>query len=231
MKKGNLIVLTGSGISAESGLRTFRDSNGLWESHKIEDVATPQAWSKDMDLVLEFYNQRRTQLAEVSPNSAHLALAELEESWNVTVITQNVDDLHERAGSSDILHLHGELTKVRSAVNKDYIEDIGYRKLYRGELCPSGHQLRPHIVWFGEVVPMMDKAHKVANKADFMLVIGTSLNVYPAAGLIHSAPPGCEILLVDPDPLMKGFEGGRLKVINKKATSGMKLVAQYLLDY
>jgi NAD-dependent deacetylase len=231
VKKRDLVVLSGAGISAESGLRTFRDSDGLWEEHAIEDVATPDAWERNMELVLRFYNLRRSQLSEAEPNSAHNILAELEKDWNVKIITQNVDDLHERAGSQEILHLHGELTKVRSSSNDSFIKDIGYRELLIGETCPNGSQLRPHIVWFGEAVPMMDKAHKTASMADVMIVIGTSLNVYPAAGLIHSAPVDCPIILIDPDPRMKEMEGGRITVLNEKATKGMSLVAQMLSEY
>jgi NAD-dependent deacetylase len=230
MKKGRLVVLTGAGISAESGLRTFRDSNGLWEEHRIEEVATPQAWAMNMDLVLRFYNLRRTQLGTVHPNKAHQILAGLEDSWVVDIITQNVDDLHERAGSKQVLHLHGELTKVRSSVDESDIRDIGYRELKKGELCSRGSQLRPHIVWFGEEVPMIEKAAGITSQADVMIVVGTSLNVYPAAGLIDLLPAGSRVILVDPDPEMRRFQNRGIHVINEKATSGMSLVAEMLSE-
>ena len=223
-------MLSGAGISAESGLRTFRDSDGLWEEHRVEDVATPEAWSRDMDLVLRFYNQRRTQLANAFPNEAHRILAELESEWDVQIITQNVDDLHERAGSSKVLHLHGELTKVRSSVNRNEILDIGYRELQKGEFCTEGSQLRPHIVWFGEDVPLIEQAAILTAEADVLIVVGTSLNVYPAAGLINYASSDCRHYLVDPDPSMKSYEDHGITVVNEKATSGMSLVAQYLKE-
>ena len=230
MKK-NLVVLTGAGISAESGLKTFRDSDGLWEKHRIEDVATPEAWSKNPALVNEFYNQRRAQLAEALPNQAHHGLKELEKQWKVSIITQNVDDLHERAGSSDIIHLHGELIKVRSEHDTGFIKEVGYRKLNLGETCPSGYRLRPHIVWFGEEVPMMDHAINITRAAEVLLVIGTSLNVYPAAGLIHECASNTQIILVDPDPHLMRLQGGRITVIKEKATTGMPMVAKILDSY
>ena len=230
MKK-HLVVLTGAGISAESGLKTFRDSDGLWEKHRIEDVATPEAWSKNPALVNEFYNQRREQLGEALPNKAHHGLQELEKRWKVSIITQNVDDLHERAGSSNIIHLHGELIKVRSEHDTGFIKEIGYRKLTLGETCPSGYRLRPHIVWFGEEVPMMDHAINITRAAEVLLVIGTSLNVYPAAGLIHECASNTQIILVDPDPHMMRLQGGRITVIKEKATTGMPMVAKILDSY
>jgi len=228
MKKGHLVVLTGAGISAESGLRTFRDSDGLWEENRIEDVATSKAWDKDPELVLKFYNMRRLQLAEVRPNKAHDFLKLLEKDWQVSIITQNVDDLHERAGSNDILHLHGELRKVRSVGNPSYIKDIEYSLLNLGEKCPSGHQLRPHIVWFGEDVPLIHEAERIASSADVLLIIGTSLNVYPAAGLAHASPLSSPIILVDPAPSLYTLDRARLKVVNEKATIGIPIVAEYL---
>ncbi|NNC82091.1 MAG: NAD-dependent deacylase [Flavobacteriales bacterium] len=230
MNKRRLIALTGAGISAESGLRTFRDSDGLWEEHRIEDVATPEAWEKDRDLVNRFYNLRRSQLAEAKPNEAHRQLAELQESWDVRVITQNVDDLHERAGSSEVLHLHGQLTQVRCSVCEEDIRDFGYSQLTRSDRCDLGHPLRPHIVWFGEPVPMIERAARWVESADVMLVVGTSLNVYPAAGLIHYRRSDCPIILVDPDTGMKAFESQGIQVINKKATEGMTLVARMLSE-
>ena len=227
MKK-RLVVLTGAGISAESGLRTFRDSDGLWEEHRIEDVATPEAWTRDPETVLRFYNLRRMQLAEVEPNEAHISLARLETDWDVHIVTQNVDDLHERAHSSKVLHLHGELTKVRSTGNPLDIHDIGCTELSLGDTCSSGFQLRPHIVWFGEAVPLIDVAQEVVSEADHLLIVGTSLNVYPAAGLMHAAPIDCPITLIDPAPEMTQYQSDRIRVINEKATIGMSIVARML---
>lgn len=194
----NLVVLTGSGVSAESGLKTFRDNNGLWNDYRVEDVATPEAWAHDMDLVLEFYNQRRKQLMEALPNAAHYALARLESKFNVTVITQNVDDLHERGGSSRVVHLHGELKKARSTADPLLVYDLEGWELKRGDLCEKGSQLRPHIVWFGEPVPLIMDAADISSRADIYMVIGTSLRVYPAAGLIHYVPAESHKYLVDP---------------------------------
>lgn len=221
-------MLTGAGISAESGLKTFRDSNGLWEEHRIEEVATPDAWRRDPELVLRFYNLRRNQLGEVSPNAAHHFLKELESEWKVSIITQNVDDLHERAGSSDILHLHGELRKVRSQADLSHVRDIGYENLELGDLCPNGSQLRPHIVWFGEEVPLISEASRIASAADALLIIGTSLNVYPAAGLANVCQSTCPIILVDPSPNLESISSPRVAVINEKATTGIPIVAEYL---
>lgn len=193
----NLVVLTGAGISAESGLKTFRDSNGLWEDHRVEDVATPEAWQRNPDMVQRFYNARRKAAAEAKPNLAHKTLANLERYFNVKVITQNVDDLHERGGSSSVLHLHGRLRNVRSEKNADLIYDIGHKEIYMGDLAEDGFQLRPDIVWFGEPVPMIEPAIEICEKADLFIVVGTSLQVYPAAGLIHYCRPGIPIFLVD----------------------------------
>lgn len=195
----HVVVLTGAGISAESGLRTFRDSGGLWEGHRPEQVATPEAWQNNPERVLRFYNQRRRQLAEVEPNAAHLALAQLESRFRVSIITQNVDDLHERAGSGTILHLHGELTQVRSTTHPHLVYDWGYRSLELGDTCEHGAQLRPHIVWFGEPVPAMEAAIAITRSADILLVVGTSLMVYPAASLIHEAPESARRILVNPE--------------------------------
>ncbi|NLF43459.1 MAG: NAD-dependent deacylase, partial [Bacteroidales bacterium] len=181
MGNKKVVVLSGAGISAESGIKTFRDSDGLWENHNVNDVATPQAWKRNPELVQQFYNERRKQLSEVKPNDAHYALVKLEEKYDVQVITQNVDDLHERAGSSKVLHLHGELKKARSTKDENLIYDIKGWELKMGDLCEKGSQLRPHIVWFGEAVPMIDTAALLSSKADIFIVVGTSLNVYPAA--------------------------------------------------
>lgn len=228
MKK-KLVVLTGAGISAESGIKTFRDADGLWENHRIEDVATPEAWRRNPELVLEFYNQRRRQLLEVQPNAGHRALAELEAQFDVWVITQNVDDLHERAGSSRVLHLHGELRKVRS----ERYEDIVYGwdgDLHLGDHCERGTQLRPHIVWFGESVPMLEKAAKLARQADIFLIVGTSLQVYPAAGLMAYASPEIPFIYVDPKPQLNMELAGmhHLSVIEQPASTGMAAVGQLL---
>jgi NAD-dependent deacetylase len=193
-----IAVLTGAGISAESGIRTFRDSNGLWEEHAIEDVATPGAWSRNPELVTRFYNQRRMQLADVKPNAAHYALAKLEQHVPTVVITQNVDDLHERAGSKNLIHLHGELVKLRSVKGLGTSVHVGYEAVEYGKRNEAGDLLRPDIVWFGEAVPMIEKAAVKVSHADVLLIIGTSLNVYPAAGLMHYAPSHAKIYYIDP---------------------------------
>jgi len=217
MKK-HLVVLTGAGISAESGIKTFRDADGLWEGHDVMEVATPQGFEKNPELVLDFYNQRRQQLQDVKPNSAHFDLAKLEENYKVTIITQNVDDLHERAGSSNVIHLHGELLKVRST--KDY-NDIATWKddLHLGNLCEKGHQLRPHIVWFGEDVPMIEPSIDICDTADILLIIGTSMQVYPAAGLMNYIPPDTPVYFIDPKPAIDSTK--RITVIEDTATNGM----------
>lgn len=193
-----ITVITGAGISAESGLATFRDSGGLWEGYDIGQVATPEAWRKDPQTVLEFYNLRRKQASEAQPNSAHLALAELEHHFDVQIITQNVDDLHEKAGSKNVLHLHGELKKARSVKNQELIIDIGAKPIRMGDTAEDGGQLRPHVVWFGEMVPMIEPAAIQVSQADILVVIGTSLVVYPAAGLVEYAPAGIPKYIVDP---------------------------------
>lgn len=227
MKK--LVVLSGAGISAESGISTFRDHNGLWDNYRIEDVATPEAWIRNQELVLDFYNQRRKQASDVKPNAAHHALAELEKHFDVTIVTQNVDNLHEIAGSSKVIHLHGELFKSRSTKNPELVYDMTGWELKTGDLCELGSQLRPHIVWFGEEVPMMEVAVDVTEQADLFLVIGTSLAVYPAAGLVHYVAPGKPIYIVDParpDITLKS----NMVFIQEKATTGMQtLIKQYLL--
>lgn len=224
--KKKIVVLTGAGISAESGISTFRDSNGLWENHEIMDVASPLGWDRNPELVLEFYNKRRSQLKEVTPNPAHYALKELETQYDVHIITQNVDDLHERAGSSEILHLHGELLKARSTHDKDLILDWE-ADLCLGDLCKHGQQLRPHIVWFGEEVPMMDMAMQLTSEADILLIIGTSLQVYPAAGLMRYAPEGIPIYFIDPKPAFEDLHG--VSTITEKASVGVPLVVSELI--
>ncbi len=194
-----IVVFSGAGISADSGLKTFRDADGLWEGHAVEDVATPQAWQKDKEKVLRFYNERRTQLMNAQPNAAHKALVDLESYFDVQIVTQNVDDLHERAGSTKVLHLHGELLKARSEKNSNVI--VPWKKDIRlGDLAEDGGQLRPHVVWFGEAVPTMDEALQLVSESDIFLIVGTSLLVYPAAGLIHYCPSNCQIHYIDPRP-------------------------------
>jgi len=219
MKK--IVVLSGSGISAESGLKTFRDMGGLWEQYDVTQVASPVAWERDRSLVLRFYNERRKQLLETSPNRAHFALAELEKDYDVQIITQNVDDLHERAGSSNILHLHGEIRKARSTKDSALIYDIDGWELKEGDECELGSQLRPHVVWFGESVPAVSEAIQIAKTADIFLVIGTSLNVYPAAGIIDYLPDKTILFLVDPNAAgMK--TGKKCTFIQEKATTGIE---------
>lgn len=228
MKK--LIVLTGAGISAESGIKTFRDAGGLWEGHDVMEVASPEGWHRNHELVLDFYNQRRRQLQEVEPNAAHHALVELEEHYEVVVVTQNVDDLHERAGSSRIVHLHGELIKVRSTYDPSLVYE--WRKdLLSGDLCEKGHQLRPHIVWFGEMVPMLQIAADHTSEADIVLIVGTSMQVYPAAGLVGFAPPHARVYYVDPNPSINYELGrsGHLTVVSERATTGVRKVVDQLL--
>ena len=228
MKKTKIVVLTGAGVSAESGVSTFRDSNGLWENYKVEDVASIEGWYRDPALVLEFYNARRAQLAEVKPNAAHIAIASLEQDYDVTVVTQNVDNLHERAGSTKIIHLHGELTKVRpeNCCNEmdDYSEetvfDIGYDTINLGDLAPNGAQLRPHIVWFGEAVPYINAAIDHVENADVLLIVGTSLQVYPAAGLYAYAKADTPIYIIDPNEA--SVRDGRITHIKEVATKGME---------
>lgn len=223
-----LVVFTGAGISAESGIKTFRDSGGLWEEHKIEDVATPQAWAKNPTLVQEFYNQRRKNLLEAKPNAGHLAIAELQKYFNVHVITQNVDDLHERAGSQKIVHLHGELMKVRSCNYPKLIYNVKGWEVKMGDVCEKGSQLRPHIVWFGEMVPEMDNAIELVQQADIFIVAGTSLNVYPAANLLDYAPADIPKFYVDPNPdLVYSF--GDIRVIKEKAGKGLPDLAEKLI--
>ncbi|WP_298894192.1 NAD-dependent deacylase [uncultured Psychroserpens sp.] len=221
----HLVVLTGAGISAESGIKTFRDADGLWEGHDVMEVATPQGFAKNPELVLEFYNQRRKQLFEVQPNSAHRDVAALEEDYKTTIITQNVDDLHERAGSSNVIHLHGELLKVRSTKNYNDIQSWT-TDLKLGDLCAQGHQLRPHIVWFGEDVPMIDKAITICETADILLIIGTSMQVYPAAGLMNYVKQSTRKFFIDPKPAINSQPN--LTVIADTATNGMEKLKSIL---
>lgn len=224
----NLVVLTGAGISAESGIRTFRDMGGLWEEYDVMEVASPEGWFKNPELVTRFYNERRMQLADVSPNYGHIGLFELEKKFNVHIITQNVDDLHERAGSSKILHLHGELTKVRSTKNSQLIKDIGYSTIKIGDLAEDGAQLRPHIVWFGEAVPAIEKAAEITSKADIFVIIGTSLNVYPAAGLINYTKSITPVYIIDPNDT--NINSSRVTHIKKPASIGVKELMTILID-
>ncbi|MFW5706893.1 MAG: SIR2 family NAD-dependent protein deacylase [Bacteroidota bacterium] len=219
MEKKRIVVLTGAGVSAESGISTFRDSGGLWEKYDISEVATPEAWARNQDLVMEFYNQRRKQLFEVEPNAAHYALVKLEEKYDVQIITQNVDDLHERAGSKNVMHLHGELKKVRSSVDENLVYELEGWELKKGDTCEKGSQLRPHIVWFGEPVPMIPHAAELCSTADILIIIGTSLNVYPAAGLVNYTQPGCPVYLIDPADVSVSHIPG-VKVIREKAGTG-----------
>ena len=227
MKK-KLVVLSGAGVSAESGVSTFRDSNGLWENHKVEDVASIEGWYRNPQVVLDFYNARRAQMAHVKPNVAHRAIAELEAGWDVTVVTQNVDNLHEMAGSTRIIHLHGELTKVRPEncynemdnYSEETVFDVGYEPINLGDLAPNGAQLRPHIVWFGEAVPYINAAIDAVSKADVLLIIGTSLQVYPAAGLYAYANADTPIYIIDPNDVP--VRDGRMKYIKEVATKGME---------
>jgi NAD-dependent deacetylase len=227
MKK--IVVLTGAGISAESGLKTFRDSGGLWEEHRIEDVATFDGWQRNPQLVLNFYNERRKQLILAEPNAAHKALVRLEEQYDVQIITQNVDDLHERAGSSKVLHLHGELKKVRSTLDDELVYELEGWELKMGDKCEKGSQLRPHIVWFGEAVPMIDVATQLTAQADIFIVIGTSLNVYPAASLIGFVPDIAPMFLIDPNSSQLPYVK-RLEIINEKAGIGTPSLVTRLLN-
>lgn len=228
MKKQKIAVLTGAGVSAESGISTFRDANGLWDNYNVEDVATLEGWNRNPALVLDFYNQRRRQLATVKPNAAHLAIASLEDNYDVTVITQNIDNLHERAGSTRIIHLHGELTKVRpenrynerNGFSEDMVFDIGYGDINLGDTSVDGIQLRPHIVWFGEAVPKIEQAIDVVEAADILLIVGTSLQVYPAAGLYAYAKASTPIYIIDPKDVP--VRDGRITHIKSVATVGME---------
>ena len=226
MKK-KVVVLTGAGISAESGISTFRDSDGLWEQYRVEDVATYDAYLRNPELVLNFYNERRRQLFQVKPNEGHRQLVRLEEKYDVHIITQNIDNLHEQAGSTNVLHLHGLLTQARSDRNDNLIVDIGDRDIHIGDKAPDGAQLRPHIVWFGEAVPNIEPAAELCEKADYFIVVGTSMNVYPAAGLIHYVPRSTPCYLVDPKavPISRP-----ITIFQEKAGTGVKKVVDILLQ-
>jgi NAD-dependent deacetylase len=226
MKK-KLVVLSGAGISAESGIQTFRDSDGLWEGHNVNDVATPEGFQRNPELVLDFYNQRRKQLHTVIPNLGHEILAELENHFEVQIITQNVDNLHEKAGSTNVLHLHGELLKARSTANKNYILDWN-NDLILGDLDKDGNQLRPHIVWFGEDVPALEKAVSIVQNADILIIIGTSLQVYPAAGLMNFADPEIPVFYIDPKPAEIYDLPNDIKIIATTGSKGMKIVEKEL---
>ena len=227
MKK-KLVVLTGAGMSAESGISTFRDSGGLWEKHRIEDVATPEGWAANPALVLDFYNQRRKQLFEVEPNLGHRLLAELEHDFDVRIVTQNVDNLHERAGSTHITHLHGELLKVRSTGPGAEVFELDEKNpvIHLGDKCPKGYQLRPHIVWFGEAVPEIENAAKIVKQTDILVIIGTSLQVYPAAGLLNYAPRNTPVYLIDPNTISN--LPPNIHTIKKGASEGMKELKERL---
>jgi len=227
MKK-KLVILSGAGISQESGIRTFRDMGGLWEEYDISEVATPEAWAQNPELVMRFYNDRRRQLYESEPNAGHRGLVDLEKDFEVHVITQNVDDLHERAGSSRVLHLHGELKKARSSVDESLIYDIEGWELKFGQLCAKGSQLRPHIVWFGESVPAMDEAVPLVQSADILVVIGTSLNVYPAAGLVNCTAKGTPIFVIDPES--PSVYQRNVNYIQEKAGKGVEILKEKLKD-
>ena len=229
MKK-KLVVLTGAGISAESGVPTFRDSNGLWEGHDVMDVASPEGWHRNPELVLDFYNKRRQRLHEVRPNAGHLILAELEIHFDVHIITQNVDNLHEKGGSSKVLHLHGELLKVRSTRNENDIRDWS-ADLNLGDADENGHQLRPHIVWFGEAVPALEEAIRLTQEADYFAVVGSSLQVYPAAGLMDFTKRGTPVFYIDPNPAGLYNMQNSLEVIAMKASDGMKILREKLLEF
>ncbi len=229
MKKKKIVVFSGAGMSAESGIKTFRDTGGLWEEYKIEDVATFEAWTKNQKLVLDFYNQRRKQVMEATPNKAHQFVAELQKKYDVQVITQNIDDLHERAGSKKVLHLHGEIMKSRSSVAQGLTYDLKDWEIKQGDLCEKGSQLRPHIVWFGEAVPEMDKAVAFAEEADIFITIGTSLNVYPAANLIHVVDSAVPKYLIDPGDFKLDYIKN-LTVIKAKAVEGMEILMKKLSE-
>lgn len=228
MKK-KLVVLTGAGISAESGIMTFRDTGGLWENHSIEDVATPEGWQRNPALVLQFYNERRAKAASVEPNAGHNALADLEKYFDVRIITQNVDGLHEKAGSTKVLHLHGELSKVRSVKNENLISDIGSKAIELGDLAEDGGQLRPHIVWFGEMVPAIEEAADICLNADIFAVIGTSMQVYPAAGLIGFVSDDAPKYIIDPNSPEVSPEYKNVNFITETATVGVPRFAEILI--
>ncbi|MCB0397090.1 MAG: NAD-dependent deacylase [Flavobacteriales bacterium] len=228
MKRKQIVVLTGAGISVESGISTFRDSGGLWEQYRIEDVATPEAFRANPALVLDFYNQRRKQIMEVEPHAGHHALVELEQTHDVQIITQNIDDLHERAGSTNVLHLHGEIRKVQSTLDPTLVYDLDGWELKLGDKCERGSQLRPHIVWFGEMVPNIEIAQRMCMKADALLIIGTSMAVYPAAGLVHYAPRHIPKYLIDPNDTEAGYMDN-LTIVRQTAGTGVPEVVKKLV--
>lgn len=231
MEKESVVVLSGAGVSAESGIKTFRDAGGLWEGHDVMEVASPEGWRKNRELVLDFYNQRRRQLMEVQPNQAHFALVELEDKYHTHVVTQNIDDLHERAGSSQVVHLHGELMKARSSLDPDLVYHWP-KDISSSDKCERGSQLRPHVVWFGEAVPMMMTAAQLVAESHHVIIVGTSMQVYPAAGLVGLAPEDARIYYVDPKPTIN-YELSiipNLKVIPEKATVGIRIVVDELLE-
>lgn len=229
MGKQKIIVFTGAGVSAESGLGTFRDSGGLWEKFNIEDVATPEAWNKDLEMVTEFYNMRRKQCYEAKPNAAHFAIAKLEEKYDVEVITQNIDNLHERGGSTNVVHLHGEISKVKSSgpnAEKEHFEQKDW-EVKIGDVCADGYQMRPHVVWFGEAVPMLEEAVSRIEKADIVIVVGTSLNVYPAAGILNYAPNNAKYHLIDPSEVSVP---SYFNVIRDSASKGVPELVEKLME-
>jgi NAD-dependent deacetylase len=230
MKKKKIVVFSGAGMSAESGIKTFRDTGGLWEEYKIEDVATFEAWIKNQPLVLDFYNQRRKQVMDAQPNEAHLLVAELQKQFDVHVITQNIDDLHERAGSKNVLHLHGEIMKGRSSAKNELVYPLKHWEIKVGDVCEVGSQIRPHIVWFGEAVPEMDKATELAENADVFITIGTSLNVYPAANLINVIEGHIPKFLVDPGDFNLDYVKN-LTIIKATAVEGMKVLSKKLTEF
>lgn len=224
-----IVVLTGAGVSAESGIRTFRDSGGLWEGHDVMAVASPEGWRKNPELVMDFYNQRRKQALDAQPNEAHMELARLEQDYEVLIITQNVDNLHEKAGSSNVMHLHGELFKCRSSIDESLVYEMDGWELKMGDTCEKGSQLRPHIVWFGEMVPMIEPAAAESMTADIFMVVGTSLQVYPAAGLIDYTQPAIPKFLIDPNtPALSGYHN--LKIYKEPATTGVKEAVNFIRE-
>lgn len=225
-----IVAFTGAGVSAESGIDTFRDSGGLWDRYNITDVATPEAFERNPEMVLEFYNERRRKVLESEPNAAHRAIADLEEAYEVVVVTQNIDDLHERAGSSQVVHLHGEIRKVRSSVDPDLLYEVGKEGIQLGQTCDKGSQLRPHVVWFGEAVPMLEVAAKEIEQADLLLVVGSSLNVYPAAGLVFYAPSHAQKYLVDPKAEEDAVDMSGFMAIPEKAGVGVPKLVERLLE-
>lgn len=227
MKK--IVVLTGAGMSAESGLKTFREADGLWEGHDVQEVASPQGFLRNPALVLDFYNQRRRQLLKSKPNRAHVALAALEDNFDTTIITQNIDNLHERAGSTKVVHLHGELLKARSSIDPSLVYDVT-SDIKVGDTCEKNSQLRPHIVWFGESVPMLEKAIEITSFADCFVIIGTSMHVYPAASLVHYIKSGIPIFFIDPKPTIRSSDFNNLTIIPEKATIGVSILVENYLN-